>query len=31
MKSQTKLKAQPELTPAAVVAGSSTRVADAGG
>jgi 2-methylcitrate dehydratase PrpD len=29
MKPQTKLKAQPELTPAAVVAGSSTRVADA--
>src|SRR5258705_961123 len=29
MKSQTKRKAQPELTPSAVVAGSSTRVADA--
>jgi 2-methylcitrate dehydratase PrpD len=29
MKSQAQLKAQPELTPAAVVAGSSTRIAEA--
>ncbi len=29
MKSQTKLKAQSELTPSAVVANSTTRVAEA--